>query len=279
MSYIVALALVGAVTHLTLNFLQPRRSKVGWDYLLMAGLYGGVSFGIARLLFAFSYFFCPELVRGLKGWLDGLLTPHRFIGTYILSFLVAPFLGYALHRASVIARRKPLSRFLKDRIGFKRLPGERGPLESFNTPRGLYICSTDRDQVYIGFLVNITSDPDATDRIVEMNLLLSGRRLTDEDTKRGKVQYHYATRPGKQRLIYLDFRNVVSIADFEFWSFVETVEAGYSLIDDSHYDTFADNLRANGILSETEVRNNGLLRELQKAAKKYAQGTKKRPRQ
>lgn len=211
---------------LLMRYLRPDRSQVGWEHLLRA-----VLMGVFSIYLAFTFkdmtgsggdFPCitSECVS-----IENLLQDSTFQSAYAFSFAVAVLLAFATNISIWFLHLRWPSRILVGLFRFKNMPGQTDdPLLGLK-PHQPYFVSLQDGQVYLGLYIAHTRDPDAEDRTLVFQVFLSGRRV---DTPRSYVRYNYVSPYTAHRKTYIPFDSILSISEFRFDGFMNTVTRGYS---------------------------------------------------
>lgn len=242
MADILLLAFPGFLAISVYRWCARSRSRAGWDFIALTGVFGGV-----------SYFASHAVALGLasQAWLDpfrlfiDVVFPWREDnGVYLLSFAIAVLIGWA--PAWVFG--KSWFRHFTARIpALKSPPWELDPLSSLLVTSKPVIVSTDSGQVYIGMVVNATTDPDEEVKFLTLAIFASGSRVEAPESSGGtgrRVQYNYAVPydPSDPKRTYIDVRNIVSVSEFGIREFIETIVSGYSLIDEATLSVLLHNM-------------------------------------
>jgi hypothetical protein len=174
----------------------------------------------------------------MNGFIDRWISPASFAGTYLLSWVVAPLVGYlCVH----FFHGNLFSRLLLG-LSARHLPKNWDSLVQIRETLHPVVVSTDTGQVYIGKVRKVTDDPNESLRILELVVLVSGSRTDERGRRFVRYNYGFDIKPDDFRVVFLDFRNVVSIAEFGLDQFVQTRTSGYTQIDDALFLQLIKNL-------------------------------------
>ncbi len=225
------------------------RPRSSYEFLLQAGIFGAFLFILSRLAFLVLYGLAPVAFDHVKHALNAVIFVP-YVGTVILATVGAPFAGLLAGYFLRSIHRSP--QWISRRLSFlSYIPGDQDALESIERSRFPFVCSLSNDQVYVGWILKATRDKEENLKILEMVMLLSGRRTkvnrpSEESTK---VTYNYAIpiyeygNPLRgSRRSYLDFNNIVSLGELHIPTFAKTVRKGYSDIKTSDLKIFASSL-------------------------------------
>ena len=114
MNEIIALGLPGVTCLLVLRFIRRDRTKTGWDYLLLAGLLGALSFAISRwLIYTVLKSRYPELVSIAQDTVAELFGARPYLPSYIGSFFVAIGLAYCIQISIVLSQQRHVADLIR----------------------------------------------------------------------------------------------------------------------------------------------------------------------
>ncbi|HBS07171.1 MAG TPA: hypothetical protein DEA96_19515 [Leptospiraceae bacterium] len=229
MNEIIALGLPGVTCLFVLRFIRRDRTKTGWDYLLLAGLLGALSFAISRwLIYTVLKSRYPELVSIAQDTVAELFGARPYLPSYIGSFFVAIGLAYCIQISIVLSQQRHVADLIRFFFRIKHLPGDRDPLQLLE-PNAAYIVTTENNQVYIGTFITGGDDPDEPSPSIAIQVIFSGRR---QSGKGAGVQYFHSPRPSGPNTTIIPVEKISTITQFELRSFLQSISSGYSRIPD-----------------------------------------------
>jgi hypothetical protein len=137
-------------------------------------------------------------------------------------------------------------------LGIRHPPAEPDLLSDIGETPGPVVVSMTNGQIYVGLVQGVTKDPDQDHKLIALAYFLSGTRIKSE--RETGVSFNYAVEydPGNPKAIYLDFRNVVSIAEFNLSSFVSSIRDKYVRISEETLTDFLINLEVTHQISPSE---------------------------
>lgn len=207
----------------------PLRTKQSYEWFFQAAGFGILCFVISRLLLAVGVEgydrlpciaqHCPssEVARAL--WSEHV--PYTYSFSLALGIFVAPV------AAGVLVTLRPLWERLKvltRRVAPKSPVSDIFYFTCVELEEKLVIVTVDGGKVYVGFLVDFTSDPDEPDKYIQLVLLMSGRRPPDQPYVEFTTPYVTSTdQPTPEQLkqwsatraILVPVKKIVTFAPFD----------------------------------------------------------------
>ncbi|HUP61447.1 MAG TPA: DUF6338 family protein [Thermoanaerobaculia bacterium] len=207
----------------------PLRTRQSYEWFFQAGGLGILCFLLSRLVVSLIEITVPALpsVFGwrlssdvARTWWHGHL-PFTYSFSLVIGVAVSPVIAVILaalrprwERLKALVRKVAPESPSSDILYFacRQMEGQ------------LVIVTVDGGKVYVGFLVDYTSDPDEPEKYLKLVPLMSGRRKSDEAYVEFTTPYFTTTRlPSDEELarltrtraILIPLRKVVTLAPFD----------------------------------------------------------------
>ena len=176
MTLIILLAIPGGIAFYFSQRYSRSRSKAGWDFLIITGIFGGIAFILSRILLEIFWALVEKTesvarLQNLKVLTLSYLPAIPHPTTYYFAVLISPLLGIIIGQLLYGYTTSPqphwLANFISDQFEMPHRLGEKDVLNQLSSIKSPIVVSTSNGQVYIGALANLTADPDESLKILK----------------------------------------------------------------------------------------------------------------
>lgn len=207
----------------------PLRTRQSYEWFFQAAAFGIVCFLVSRVALGAGALvlnllpcvggYCPSSDVARTWWASHVRFAYSF--SLLIGLLLAPTAAW------IVVRLRPPWELLKAwivRIARESPTGDIFYFACRRLDRKLVIVSVDGGKVYVGFLVDYTSDPDEPEKYIKIVPIMSGRREVDKPYVEFTTPYLTSTQtPSEEELkrfsdtraILIPVKKIVTFAPFD----------------------------------------------------------------